>query len=244
MIVKDLSALSLLHDIGYAETTAKKWTSAEVEVAVKGKAYTEIQLIVTEAIQARDEHMRKGSGIVECMLREVNMHFMEPIFQEQRIHAISEVVAIHDRPSSAKLKEKYLPALLSRNDLLPAKNEMVKVLRDADRLWMATTQGVKKDLIFAGKDVTEADLKEKLHNNYKSFQDEKMLYDKIYQNQDEVADFGFIGDTLFRINAGYSIYERLSNPKELIKEMKRIANLVVHLKAGFVEAHWKAKRTD
>jgi HD superfamily phosphodiesterase len=243
MRIKDLLALSLLHDIGYAETTAKKWTSAEVKAAVKGKADAEIQSIVAEAMQARDEHMRKGAGIVECMLREANTHFPEPLFEEGRIHAIGEVVAIHDRPSSAKLKEKYLPALLSKDDLLPTKNELAKALRDADRLWMATAQGVKKDLIFAGEEVTEANLNRKLQDNSNSFQDEKRLYEKVYQNQDEVANFGFMGDTLFRTKVGYGIYERLSNPEELMKEMKRIANLAVDMESGLVEALWRTKGT-
>jgi hypothetical protein len=239
--IKDLSALSLLHDIGYAETTAKKWTSAEVKAAVKGKTDAEMLSIVTEAMQARDEHMCKGARIVECMLRELNVYFRKVLFEENRIHVIGEVVAIHDRPSSAKLKEKYLPANLSKDDLLPPKNELAKALRDADRLWMATAQGVKKDLIFAGEEVTEASLKGKLGDNCDSFKDEKNLYEKVYQNQGGVASFEFKGDTLFRTDAGYRIYQRLSNPDELMKEMKRIANLAVDLETGLVEVLWRKK---
>lgn len=231
--MKNLAALSLLHDIGYAETTAKKWTSSEVESAVENKSEPEQQVIIAEAMRARDEHMLKGAGMVEPLLREANAHFQKSLFEEKDIHAIGEVVAIHDRPAGAKLKANYLLGSLSMDDLLPAKNDLAKVLRDADRLWMATAQGVKKDLISAGTRVTLDNLKSKLDSNCRSFRKEKKLYEKVY-SVDKLVEFGFINDTLFRIGTGYRIFEQLSDHNNLIVQMEKQVQLAVDLMAGSI----------
>ena len=108
--------------------------------------------------------------------------------------------------------------------LVPAKEKLMKMLREADRLWMVTKAGVDVDL---DRDIAKADGtvkedlkkaldsklytdsglramgKKRIADNIKRHFEEKQLY------SEAADDYGFINDSLYRTQAGYDLFKAL-----------------------------------
>jgi len=243
--IKNATALALLHDIGYAKATAEKKTLDQIKKALEeSKSVEEKESTIREAVWAREEHMIKGAGMIESMLRKANSLFREPPFSVKDIHSIGEAVEIHDKPSCAQYKKELkeessltpqdLSALqlelkLTPQDLLPLDNWLAMVLREADRLWMISPQGLRKSLISEG--ITPASLEQRLRKNSNRFKQEKELYDDVYK--EKAGQFQFKHGTLLRTDAGYEIYRILSEQRVQVKKEMQFC-LAVDVIAGSV----------
>ena len=212
--LKNAITAALLHDISYARTgKLPKLRVSDVNAAPAG---LERETKRKEAIQMRQAHMAEGAALAVEILKVFNSLPKELrgdiSFSKKDIADVEDVIAIHDNPSIQELEDK--------NDgqwLLPVDNQLAKLLREADRLYMLTIKGIEKDL---KSDAKNAEKKgktiprlpvSKIAHNTSRHSDEKALYDEAFQKNNPAlfAQYGFKGSTLYRSEAGYKLYQTL-----------------------------------
>ena len=181
--VRNAAVLGLLHDVGYAYAKAEKVKKDQIHTV------NDIQ----RAIAARREHMDLGKDIARSLLAELNVEFGD-IFAEDDIDSICRVVGIHDNSSIeeyAHMKEgfRYIFPFATGTHLIPKDDILAKVLREADRVWMISREGLEKDLVGDLGKGKEANFNEKLRHNIKRHKEEYMLYEKAFESK--VDDYGF-----------------------------------------------------
>lgn len=221
---KNATILALLHDIGNAISIKEKVTNSKIlekeEEEKKegtGELLQEVKDLVDKSMAFRLEHMDKGPQLI----REITKQFVDKgILREEDLHFICRAVSIHDYPSIEmslkEIREIGIEVEYAKGDfLLPFDNSpfgrLITFLREADRLFMVSEQGIIKDLIDSEKEQTPANKLEKLRSNKQRHIDEYKLY--IEANKD---DGEFKEKTLYRTVTGYSIFaERV---KEVEKE--------------------------
>lgn len=226
--VRQAAILALLHDVGngLVDPGLKKIKSSEIADCVEnmkkeGKPQEEIndevQKQVGEAIEYREAHMDAGKDAVIELFRQcpiVSSDWPEDAGEQPEM-LISECIAIHDVPSIAKLvseiRKKGIETDKEVKDyLIDGDDKLAVVLREADRLWMLSREGLEKDLIDdvrkAAKEGKDEDVTRrppaaygKLKYNYDQFTKEYRLYEDA--GQANPGDFQ--NKTLIRSAAGF-----------------------------------------
>lgn len=239
--LKECAFLALLHDIGNSKARGGKVTTNDLKAAKKAveEALTaadrqtkqkELEDLVGKAIAYRDSHMKEGKALA----RELYAKYPgDAPLEDGAIERVCAAIAVHDNPSNAKYKTDYLKKEdLKEEDrdlLLRVDDELAKLLREADRLWMLSPEGFEKDLIDGkkkkfkeGKPAKDPE-KQRAHN-IEGHRDEYAVYAKMLP-EDELAPYGFIdgemGKSLYRTNAGYGLFQEFSeNIDSLVQTSK------------------------
>ncbi len=199
--------LALLHDIGNARSEREKVQGSRIKAALAKGDKPEALRLANMSMEYRLEHMDKGPELIRDVIA--------PYVEDGRIsmeeaELLCEVTKIHDYPSIEKSAEILradgvdigygIGHFLLPLDEHPAAR-LARLLREADRLFMVSYQGVIKDLIGDKADVTPEAIRAKLQSNMQGHRDEYDLYVKA-----ERDDGNFIGGTLYRTKAGYGIF--------------------------------------
>jgi len=197
---------ALLHDIGNAISLRPKVKTDQVKEAVKENTPERAKELAYQAIEFRLEHMDNGPAL----LAKVTAPMIEDgTLGRDELHLICRAVLIHDYPSI----EEVLTDLRNLNIdtphqpgdfLLPFDTtvfgRLIERLREADRLFMVTEQGVEKDLRDGNKDINKNNLRAKLISNADKHRREFRLYEKVRKID------GFQDNTLYRTKTGYDLY--------------------------------------
>ncbi len=218
--------LALLHDIGngYVPKGLKKVKSSDIadrqrELKEEGKSPAEIseavRPLIEEGKRYRKAHMIAGARVATELLKEANKEYA--VVSPDDVSRIASVIAIHDNPSIVEYDSKAgQPYDLGH--LIPIHDELAYRLREADRLWMVSQEGLEKDLFDDLRKGNTPDPFNKLRGNVKRFRDEY----KLYENAVGITRLdreGFQDKTLFRTKGGYNLC------KEYVEVwMKRLGN--------------------
>ena len=198
--------LALLHDIGNAVCRRQKFKTDEVVAALQ-KDVQEGTRTALKAIAFRLEHMNYGPELARDVLKPF---VSQGKLGDDDVHLMGRAISVHDYPSI----EKVLKDLADKTQttlgykpgdfLLPFDSSpfgrLIVWLREADRLFMLSEQGVIKDLRDGRKDVTACNVLAKLESNAKKHEDEFKLYERADRAE------GFRGKTLYRTGTGYEMF--------------------------------------
>ncbi|GEM_PF-4460887 len=218
---------ALLHDVGNAFCTKRKVTPAEIYRELSAGNIDKVKALVEEVNAYRIEHMEKGAELLEI--------FLKPLIEADIISAkdvtdICSVVRVHDYPYI----ERFLRDLYEHRaavDYVPGAylfrfgesqaSWLMEALRDADRLYMMTYQGVVKDLIFDNQPVTPENIMRQLQINIKIHIDEFVLYQEAAMD-----DGGFMAHTSYRTPTAYHIFKSATTDTEqaILKSSGDFAN--------------------
>lgn len=148
--------LALLHDIGNALAEKHKIKSSEIKEARDIGDMKKTMELAKGSIDFRVEHMEKGPSLV----REITGQYVEKgLLSKSDVDLICLAVEKHDNPSIEKVSEdlrkdpdgsidlgyKQGQFLLSLDGSLLSR--LILLLREADRFFMVTYQGVLKDVM-------------------------------------------------------------------------------------------------
>lgn len=218
------AALAILHDI----CPARKITEDMINSAPPEKR----EELREQRESSAPIHMRNGADMACKKLLALNQKFNESVFTDEEISFICGIISIHDNP---KLKIK-----------IPKDNTMAVMLREADRLWMVTSKGVRADLERKKREnphLNPDDLKAQLEHvkkNIKRFEDERGLYceddgpfydDRFFIRTSSAGKI-FIRWCNYWRNLGLALTENnckkevieMSNPTELMKQCRFCRN--------------------
>ena len=198
--------LALLHDIGNAVSRRPKFKTDEVVAAFQRDTQEGIDTAL-KAVAFRLEHIDYGPELAREVLSSV---VRQGRLGDDDVHLIGRAIAVHDYPSietvlkelaeKAKASVGYSPG----DFLLPFDNSpfgrLMLWLREADRLFMVSEQGVMKDLLDADKEPTAENILSKLGSNARKHAEEYKLYGRVNR-----AD-GFQGETLYRTTTGHGLF--------------------------------------
>jgi hypothetical protein len=215
--LKNASVLALLHDIGNGISEKPKVKTDKIkkliadaeqaqDTATREKLQKEAIDLAPRAVAFRLEHMEKGPTLV----REVTKQSVkERILQGEDVDLICRAVEVHDYPTIEELMKtcrssgvdtEHAPGVfLLHFDDTPF-GLLTTFLREADRLYMVTDQGVVKDLGDKSLPVTEENVKKKRKSNAGRHREEFALYDDVGRGE------GFISGTLYRTQTGYRLF--------------------------------------
>ncbi|MBU2436350.1 MAG: hypothetical protein KKE55_01435, partial [Candidatus Omnitrophica bacterium] len=229
--LKNLLLLALLHDVGNSKCEHTKVVNKEIIDALesakkessrkkKSELIQEAATLAKEGMAFRLEHMDKAPPLIFELTAP---YIKEGIIGEEDLHFITRAVVIHDYPSIEKnldeLREADVSVKYERGTFLfpfndPAIGRLITFLREADRLFMLSVQGVIKDVKSYNKRLRRKGKKEKPINsitiierankNIKSHKKEYELYQKTGKD-----DNRFIrNESLYRTKTGYDIFKR------------------------------------
>jgi Ser/Thr protein kinase RdoA (MazF antagonist)/glycosyltransferase involved in cell wall biosynthesis len=240
--IRKAAVLALLHDVGNSEVKGEKVSGGrlkELKAAVQNasdegerkKRQAALDEALKNAISYRGSHMFSGKATVSDLIPAYNKYFGKTVFASSDVTEISEAVKIHDNPSNEAYQKdntgKWNEKMLFKPD-----DELVKYLRDADRVWMLSPEGLEKDLIDEEladqKKYKEARQKgektkepkkaktpeEQLANNAQRHHDEYELYPNKF-SADKLREYGFKEKTLYRTNAGYELFRAFKRSDRL-----------------------------
>jgi len=132
------------------------------------------------------------------------------------IHTVSEFVSREKREIEELLRSLFERGIYTAHrpgqflfafDRSPC-GLLITLLREADRLFMVTKQGVVKDVLDKNPTVTEASFSEKLAHNAARHREEYRLY-----REAAMDDWRFLNGTLYRTQGGYRLFEEMSRQK-------------------------------
>ena len=218
--VRKAAVLALLHDIGggFIKPGLKKIKSSDIkdreqellkEKTTQEERDREIGDLIAKAVEYRMDHMMVGAKIAEDLLYRYNREHENnagKTFTERDIRDIKQCIEIHDVPSIA---EYYLSLgkPYNKSHLIPLDNPLAVILREADRLWMVSKEGLEKDLAEDVQKNKNPDPLLKLKYNVTRFREEFLLYKS--SKDIGLNDLtGFKAETLFRTNAGFQLLKR------------------------------------
>ena len=196
--------LALLHDIGNAVSQREKVKTDQVKDALKAGHPEEAKQLAFKAISFRLEHMDRAPELIADV---TNSLIEGDALGSDDLHLICRAVLVHDYPSIEEvlsdLRAMGVDTAYSPGDfLLPLDSSifgrLIERLREADRLFMVTEQGVLKDLRDANKKKTARNALDKLRSNVEKHKKEFLLYERVGKSG------GFIDHTLYRTKIGYS----------------------------------------
>ncbi|MDP6542810.1 MAG: hypothetical protein QGH60_02400 [Phycisphaerae bacterium] len=198
--------LALLHDVGNAVSRRPKFKTDEVIAALEEDIH-EGTVVALKAIAFRLEHMDHGPALA----RDVLAPFVSGgKLGDDDVHFIGRAIAVHDYPSIEKvLKELADKTQISTgyepgDFLLPFESSpfgrLIEWLREADRLFMLTEQGVLKDLRDDDEDATASNILIRLDSNANKHVEEFELYRRVDRAE------GFRENTLYRTLTGYNLF--------------------------------------
>jgi len=205
---------ALLHDIGNAVSKQEKVKSSQIKDAVKdGRIQGDGGALdlARKAVAFRQEHMDNAPELIGQVLAQLPGNLE---IDAAGVQLIKDAAAVHDNPSidndlnalgeNRKDVAEY-PAghFLFRFDGSPL-GRMIEVLREADRLFMVSYQGVVKDITDKKKeDVNAVIINAKLLSNMDNHRGE---YLKSYKGTDK-DDEKFIESSLYRTSSGFDIFD-------------------------------------
>ncbi len=212
-LIKNAAILALLHDIGngFVAPNLKKIKSSDIkdrrkELASLNKSKDEIDkelsTLIQQAQDFRKAHMKIGAIIARDLLSALNHDIVTP----DDINAIADCIEQHDNPSIAELRQE-IGMSYGRSDLIPLDNPLACLLREADRLWMVSREGLEKDLFDDLRKGKRPDPCAKLFYNVGRFRDEYKLYAAAHFFS-VVEKNGFQHETLFRTKGGFAVCKR------------------------------------
>jgi len=203
---KNAAVLALLHDIGNAACQRQKIKTDQVLEAFADDPQKGAEA-ARNAIAFRLEHMDLGPELARSVL--------EPFtggdgLSDVDVHFICRAIVVHDYPSIAMLLKyladnteialEYAPEdFLLRFDG-SSFGRLIEQLREADRLFMLTEQGIMKDLREANKELTAANILARLESNAGRHLEEFELYKEAARPE------GFLHQTLYRTQPGYDMF--------------------------------------
>lgn len=184
-------AIALLHDIA----PIKKIRVRDVDLEPDENKR---QLLKQQRWQHRTLHMREGSAIAQKKLLLLNEYIGKPIYSDEDIDIVCEVIRIHDNPSI------FIP--------IPKENRLAVAFREADRLWMLSDEGFKCDLRRDLERLNDQSAKnnlarKRLDHIITRFQKERQLY---FEEDGPFLD----SMVFFRTKAGYTIYQQYLHQRE------------------------------
>ncbi len=206
---KSAAAAALLHDIGNAACRRTKIKTDQVLDAFRNNPQKGAAA-ASEAISFRLEHMDLGPELARSVLEP---YTGDEEFSDADVHFICRAITVHDYPSIAMLL-KYLgdnteialgyepEDFLLTFDSSPF-GRLIQQLREADRLFMLTEQGVIKDLRDANAELTGDNVLARLEASAGKHIEEFELYKNASR-----AD-GFLHGTLYRTHVGYEMFVEL-----------------------------------
>lgn len=199
--LKISAVAGLLHDIGNATSERGKVKTDQVEDAWKAGDVAGARQLAADAIAFRLEHMDNGPELIRQVAGALG---------HDDLHFICRAVLVHDYPSIEEIlsdlrNEIGVETAYAPGDfLLPLDGtvfgRLIERLREADRLFMVTEQGVLKDLRDDGEEATAENVLRKLRSNARRHEKEFVLYECVGRGE------GFRGGTLYRTATGYSMY--------------------------------------
>ncbi|MBN1765086.1 MAG: hypothetical protein JW860_07505 [Sedimentisphaerales bacterium] len=208
--------VALLHDIGSGLVAPglKKLKSSDIkdrceqfqkENRPQEEIDEEIQKLIEVATQYRKAHMQEGGKVARQLLGDINKIDETPLARDDTEEMVC-CIENHDNPSVA---EYYcvVGRKFARERLIPLENKLAYALREADRLWMVSKEGLESDLFDDLKKGKKPDPLSKLRHNIKRFKEEYRLYEKAEGiKEDELR--GFKEETLFRTKSGFALYRQ------------------------------------
>lgn len=205
---------ALLHDVGLARVAAEKMRKADILAAAPDRR----EAVIERAIAARRAHMVHGAWMAETVLTAFNGWFGEGLSPED-VAEVCRLVALHDNPSVQEYEE-MRGHRAGATWLLSLDDRLAMFLREADRLWMLTEEGIAADLELdlqkeqkalaaAGRDPQDArpDREARIAANIARHREEAALYERALGGG--AAAYGFINGTLYRTRTGYALFESL-----------------------------------
>ena len=166
-------AAALLHDVALGRTgEGRKIRKAEIEKLPPDEREAEIQA----AIESRQSHMKVGAGIAARALQAYNA-IHGATFSQSDIEEVALLIRIHDNPSIQEYDSlRTRPSGI--NWLFDSGHRLMKFLREADRLFMVSFDGVEVDLERDGVSSTAATRLARLAVNIRRHREEATLYGK------------------------------------------------------------------
>ncbi|MDD5430536.1 MAG: 6-phosphofructokinase, partial [Candidatus Omnitrophica bacterium] len=226
--LRNLLILALLHDIGNSGCVHTKVVSKDIIKAFekanqeqnlqhKYELLKKAQDLAKEGIAFRLEHMDNAPPRIVLLTEE---YVNEGILEETDIHFISRAAVIHDYPTIENTLEEVRKAgievMHKRGKFLlpfadPAIGRMVEFLREADRLFMLSVQGVIKDLKSDNKKriengepelgFTPENINTRAQKNIGNHEREYLLYKNSGQDDRKFHR------SLYRTQTGYNIFK-------------------------------------
>ena len=249
--------LALLHDIGngLVDPGLKKIKISDIkdrrkqmekEKRSKKEIKEEEKKLIAEADIYRRAHMNEGAKIAGRLIAELNDRILKKKnrrIDNVGIREIEQCIKIHDVPSIAEGYTK-LGKTIPYSLLIPFKNgpgddrtlpdfsDLANMLREADRLWMVSREGLEKDLFDDLKKEGTTYAFEKLKHNCRRFKEEYDLYKKAKSiTPKHLARFK--GGTLFRNSAAFGLFRCYVS--ERIRELV-VDNFGVDVMGMFIQA--------
>jgi len=225
--VRKAVVLALLHDIGngFVDPNLSKIKSSDIrdlrdELTRQGKTEEEINSEVEDLIEKakayRKAHMLIGADIAGKLLiaLEGSPHFIT--LNPRDIEHIKKSIEQHDNPSIAQY-DSDLDRPVDAGNLIPLDDPLAYDLREADRLWMISKEGLAKDLHDDLEKGKALDALAKLKHNVERFKEEVELYEKATGSAPDQIDpeqlKAFKKGTLFRSEAAFELFQRYASAR-------------------------------
>jgi hypothetical protein len=209
----------LCHDafLGVADSIIRRFMPVEglplkTRASDVRKAAGELrQQLVRRGVLERTLHNEEAARHVPAVLTAATVLSGVSI-PPQEIEMIRSIVARHDLPAVAQLKQESGEPL-GREDLFGPTERLALLFRAIDRLWMVTPEGIDVDVerdLAAGRPGAALDVlrRERGTSNAARHYEEYALYEKVYG--DDVRQFGFIEKTLYTCETAFRIFRALS----------------------------------
>lgn len=196
---------ALLHDIGIGDSVLGKITEKMIERAPTSASRERLR---KDGIAARREHMEKGVIVSRRLLHDYRTRHPHAISDDD-VDVILDIVATHDNCKIPMMEEHIDKKWL----LSPDKEDWLKQCHwEADALWMLTPAGILVDLQRENYEDTPENRKERFEFNFHLHKEIVNSYARAYE--DEVDEFDFRNETLYRTKAGYAQAMKLKREAE------------------------------
>jgi len=182
-------AAAVLHDSGNAFEPPD-------EVKITTEAARVDPALAEVALKQRQRHMQNGALLTEAALRDEGV---APLFSDEQIAEVRRLVQCHDAPTLVGLlggSETKRDCMFASGDSPPHVAPPAAILREADRLWMLTVEGIVTDLIRKIAGAKPWDPMGQLESNAERHREERAQYDALYSAA-QLGDWGMEPDTAF-----------------------------------------------
>lgn len=192
-------AAAVLHDAGNAFEPPD-------EVKITTEAVRADPPRAEGALKQRQRHMDNGALLTEAALR---IEGVAPLFATEQIAKVRALVQRHDAPTLAELlsgRESKRDCLFASADSPPYVAPLAAILREADRLWMLTIEGIVTDLVRKIAGGKPWDPTGQLEGNARRHREEREQYEAFYTSE-QLGNWGLGPDTAFyRTQAGKRLF--------------------------------------
>lgn len=155
-----------------------------------------------DAIKQRNRHMAAGGKFVRLFLTERDSGIWT--FNGSQIGQIVKLVEIHDNPTIAQLEA----GEERKAYLFDIRQTLAAILREADRLWMLTVDGLVTDMVRKQKKGKPWQPLAQITHNAIRHHEERQLYEEEFRQA--VSEFEFDDDTAFyRTRKGKGLFREL-----------------------------------